>query len=459
MSNVNAAAQVTDFLQDRAAELRVPDPAWGIFADGELLAGRNERGIYRIASMTKSFTAAAVLGLRVGLIPSAPGAPALDLDEPLVSYLPQLRAAGAPMSLVTVRNALTMSAGLPTDDPWADRQETLPAAAFDTLMSTPAQFSFTPGTGFTYSNYGYALLGRLVEVLTGRGYCDVVAKHLLADLPDTDFAAEALETSRVVPGFRVDGAGQLIKLPLSRPGAFSAIGGLFSTVMDIGHWMQRFSAAYRGAAGGWDRVLRDMAQGQRFVEVVDGAADLYGYGLHSRVDPRFGQLNYHAGGYPGYGSHMRWHPASGAGIVVFANRTYGPGSTLAREGMEMFLELTGQGPQLPARFTAGEYARSLPARVEAVIGGAEDESVFASNVALDVPWDERRAEWTDILTHTGELGPHCSGREPGAALPPDVAWTSPSRASWTVAGPLAERRVTITLNPFNEVQAVTVALD
>ena len=98
-----------------------------------------------IASMTKSVTALAVLLLR--------DRGALRLDDRLDEHLPwasSLRAAadGHPIEL---RDLLTMTAGLPTDDPWGDRQEDLPLADFDALVAG-LSFAAVPRTAWEYSN-------------------------------------------------------------------------------------------------------------------------------------------------------------------------------------------------------------------------------------------------------------------------------------------------------------------
>ena len=91
---------------------------YGVTRDGGTLP--HSQSIFRIASMTKSFAAAAVLLLR--------DEGQLDLDEPITTYLPEMSAVRLPSSdspALTLRLMLTMSPGFPTDDPWADRQEAM----------------------------------------------------------------------------------------------------------------------------------------------------------------------------------------------------------------------------------------------------------------------------------------------------------------------------------------------
>jgi len=128
----------------------IPGLAYGIVVDGELaLSGGigvqnvenklpiTPDSVFRIASMTKSFTAMSLMKLRDEY--------KLRLDDPVAAYVPELAKLQYPTrdsAPITVRNLLTMSAGLPQDDPWADRQ----------LADTEAQLSELMNDGLTFSN-------------------------------------------------------------------------------------------------------------------------------------------------------------------------------------------------------------------------------------------------------------------------------------------------------------------
>src|SRR4051795_1723795 len=102
---------------ERHASGAAPRLAWGVLAGGELVGGEDVDTAYRIASCTKSFTAAALLLLRDRGV--------LSLDAPITDFVPQavLRLPSADSPVPSVRMLMSMSGGLPTDDPWADRQE------------------------------------------------------------------------------------------------------------------------------------------------------------------------------------------------------------------------------------------------------------------------------------------------------------------------------------------------
>ena len=161
----------------------VPDLAWGVVLDGRLeLTGAasgsddparrrpSSRTVFRIASMTKTFTAATVLRLRDDGV--------LALDDPLPE-VPTLPTSDSPP--ITLRHLLSMQSGLTADDPWADRHLDITPAALDDVLAG-ARFACPPGAAFEYSNLGYGAIGRAVERITGRRVQDLVDELLLAPL-------------------------------------------------------------------------------------------------------------------------------------------------------------------------------------------------------------------------------------------------------------------------------------
>ena len=127
--------------------------------------------------MTKSFTAAAVLLLR--------DEGTLRLDDPAEEYVPQLTGLPLPSAdsaRPTVRNLLQMNAGWPQDDPWADRQLYLDDAAIDAITTTGLSYSNPPGTRFEYSNFGYILLGRVIQAASGIPAMQFITERLLEPL-------------------------------------------------------------------------------------------------------------------------------------------------------------------------------------------------------------------------------------------------------------------------------------
>ena len=178
---------VDSLMRDFAAREHVPGIAYGIIVDGRLAhvgtAGLREVAsrapvdtgtVFRIASMTKSFTAAAILQLR--------DAGRLSLDDPAERYVPELKGLKYPTSdspRITIRLLLSHSAGFPEDNPWGDRQLAVTDQQMSRMLRGGIPFSTAPGTNYEYSNYGFAILGRIVANVSGMPYPRYISEHVL----------------------------------------------------------------------------------------------------------------------------------------------------------------------------------------------------------------------------------------------------------------------------------------
>ena len=125
---------------------------------------------FRIASMSKSFTAMAVLKLR--------DEGKLELDDPVEKYIPLMRNQRYPTTdapLISIRHLLTHGAGFPEDNPWGDRQLADTDAEFMAFLQEGISFSNPPGVQYEYSNLGFALLGKLITEVAGKPYQQYIA--------------------------------------------------------------------------------------------------------------------------------------------------------------------------------------------------------------------------------------------------------------------------------------------
>ncbi len=446
----------------------VPSIVYGLVHHGRLVHVRGiQRGdgptpdadtVFRIASMTKSFTAAAVLRLR--------DEGALRLDDALAGHLPWTAGIGAPAGPdLAIRDLLTMSAGLPTDDPWGDRQESLEIADFDAIVAGGLSFARPPRTAFEYSNTGYALLGRVIETVTGSGYRDHVQARLLEPLAlgSTGFDATAVPRSRLAPGHRLRADGVAVPEPLAGPGAFSPMGGLLSTVRDLATWVGGYQAVWSEAAeshpvSGWSRrEQQDLARLSRSYLIDDDPAGPvavtqgYGLGLYTEERSDIGRTVYHSGGYPGFGSHMRWHPASGWGIVALGNSSYAavawPCAAALRAIVKGVDAAASTGPVWPATREAMDAAERL-------LAGWDDglaERCFADNIDLDQPRGERRAILSAVFAEIGSF----------ARDEQSVVTQTPARARWRVTGVLGAAWLEVLMSPHAAplIQQFTVTVE
>lgn len=454
----NAFDEVDRVAADFVAAGGAPGLAYGVVQHGAVLhsggAGYMASGgpvpdrdsVFRIASMTKSFTAAAVLRLRDD--------GRLRLDDPVSAHLPAFAAvapATADSPEVTIRHLLTMSAGLPTDDPWADRQESMTPAEFDRFLAGGLRFAAAPGTGFAYSNLGYTLLGQVVATLTGESLPEVVRTLLLGPLGlgASAFSADEVDPARLVMGHHGN-AGGWVPEAFTGPGVFSAMAGLFSSVSDLATWVGWFTDAFPPGGGPSPQATRPLSRAaRREMQQAHRALSAtareqfgfttptgYGYGLFVEEDPVHGSIVGHPGGYPGYGSSMRWQPSSGLGVIVLGNGRYTAAAALGRALLRIVLD---RAPAIPP---VSAWPETLAARegVERLLIDWDDDladALFAMNMDLDLSREERRQQAREAAAAVGFTTP--------SMRPPTVI--TPAALRWECVGARGSLEVEISLTP------------
>jgi len=395
-----------------AREFTLDSIVWGLVAGDQLLTSgttgtvSNVSTRYRIASMTKSFTAAAVLSLRDEGV--------LSIDTPIDDYAPELATICRTESgtRITLRHLLSMTSGLATDDPWADRHLDATAQEMNDLYQQGGLYAFAPGTHFEYSNLGFALIGRVIERVTGRRVRDFVDERLLRPLQMTSTTWDPPLNHEWAPPTRVQDR-QIIPdgvTPLS-DGEISPMGGLWTTVADLSRWVIWLNEANNSLESKTGQLSvasrRDMQVMHSYAGVIalDGekAPTGYGYGLMMRDDPTLGIVNSHSGGLPGYGSNMRWLAGKGIGVVAMSNTTYAPMAIFTHRVLKM-LHLANLVPE-----TKTDISDVLKQRSDQLVAllnhwdSDQAHSIFADNVALDESFERQQAAALKIITEHGPL--------------------------------------------------------
>src|SRR5690606_29036145 len=180
-------------VSQRLEDFSLPGAVYGVVINGELAHVATfgyrdvdrqirveEDTIFRIASMSKSFTALSIMLLRDD--------GALSLDDPVEKYVPETKAMPLPTrdsAPVTIRQLLSHTAGSPEDNPCGDRQMEVSHEEFSRWLSTGIRFSTAPGTTYEYSNTGFALLGRIVANVSGMPFPEFVQQRILDPLEMT----------------------------------------------------------------------------------------------------------------------------------------------------------------------------------------------------------------------------------------------------------------------------------
>ena len=401
-------------VEEAARELHLPGAAYGVVIDGELVlvkgvglrdvASKTPAGpdtVFRIASMTKSFTALAILKLR--------DEGKLSLDDPAGRYIPELAAMPLPTKdsgPITIRQLLSHTAGFPEDNPWGDRQLDTSNAELAAWLRTGIPFSTAPGTTFEYSNYGFGLLGQIVSRVSGMRYEDYISREILQPLgmTSTYWDPQAVPRERLATGYKRDGTTVEAQLA---DGAFGSMGGLLTTARDLSRWVALMLSAWPPRDDpeqppALRRSLREMQQGlgvpRLFVDrAVPGAppvvrAVTYGFGLGASQDCliRF-EVN-HGGGLPGFGSDMRWLPEYGVGFFALSNTTYAPARRLTRDIMTALTDTGALEPRHPVPAPALVQAVAETARLLDAWDDGRARALAAENLFLDRSLEARRDE-------------------------------------------------------------------
>jgi CubicO group peptidase (beta-lactamase class C family) len=456
----SAFPEVDDLFRAFAQRSSVPGIAYGVLIDGRLAhsgavgysdvktkAPVDADTVFRIASMTKSFTALCVMKLR--------DEGRLSLDDPAERYVPELAGlayATADSPRITIRHLLSHAEGFPEDNPWGDRQLAATDDEMGAMMRRGIPFSTAPGTAYEYSNFGFAILGRIVSKVSGLPYRQYVSANILKPLGMTATTLEAADVppSRLARGYRLEGA-ELVEEPPLADGAFGPMGGMLTSTRDLAAYVGFLSSAWPPRedpdTGPVRRAsVREMQQVWRpspavvYRDTVDAPLRLnaggYGFGLRVWQSCDLSHAVAHSGGLPGFGSHMRWLPEHGVAIIAMGNRTYTSWGRVTDDALDALERTGGLKPRTPQPSGALVAARAAVNRLVERWDDGEAKAIAADNLFLDTPMDRRRAELEGIRAAVGACRPDI-GFEVENAL----------RGAWKMTCDRGSLRVAITLAP------------
>jgi len=443
---------------------RVPGIAYGVLVDGELVhsgfPGMRDRQskapvtadtVFRIASMTKSFTALAILKLR--------DEGKLGLEDPAERYVPELASLKYPTTdspKITIRHLLSHAEGFPEDNPWGDQQLAVTDDEFTALLKSGIPFSTAPGTSYEYSNYGFAILGRIVSRVSGTSYADFVRTQILQPLGMTATTLEpaAVPADRLAHGYRWEDA-QWKEEPQLPDGAFGAMGGMLTSTRDLAKYVGFLMSAWppRSDAdpGPVRRAsLREMQQAVRArpATATAGAAgaqgrsavqlnvNAYGYGLRIRQTCDYRHIVSHSGGLPGFGSQMRWYPEEGVALIAMGNLTYTGWDGVFDAAAAALAQTGGMSRRQPEPSAALLAAKAEVTQLVNLWDDGLADRIAAVNLFLDESKDRRQRQITALRSKVGV----CKVDAPFAV-------ENALRGSWTMSCERGDLRVAITLAP------------
>lgn len=469
----NSLGEAHQYYQESSSLHHLPGVAYGLVVDDSLVFSGGtgtidprtgeavtEQSLFRIASMSKSFTAMAILKLR--------DEGRLLLSDPVSRYIPALEDLEYPSSdatPLTLFDLLSMSAGFPEDNPWGDRFLDISPEELLEKVRAGIPFSTVPSLYYEYSNLGYGLLGQVVSRVSGLPYQVYISRNILEPLGMNHTLWEFTEAPEnlLARGFRWE-KGSWAPQPMLHDGAFGAMGGLITSIEDFSKYVSLHLSAWP-PRGGPDTgpvkrsTLREMhrmthpsfhSDPERFGSKNQSLILGYGFGLRVIKDPQGVVEVGHNGGLPGFGSSYMFYPDYGIGIMAFGNATYA-GGALKSANYRVIESLMEQGlfearslPVSPVLARRREQVAQLVMEWDPRL----EQEIVAANLYLDIPRESRMAEARELLDRAGEIisvGP----MEPDNQL----------RGSFLMEGNKGRVRVYFTLSPEAEPRVQWLSLE
>jgi len=380
---LSIAPKLDEAFRKRVAELGATGAALGIVLDGEVVYARgfgvrdveskapvDADTLFRIGSVSKTITALAVMRLR--------DQGKLFLDAPAATYLPALRASAAPTKdspPLTVRHLLSMTSGLPYDDEWGAVTFGYSDAELSRFLERGLSFAGPPGERYRYSNLGFALLGKIVEHVSGKSFSEYVASEVFAPLgmKSSGYVTGNLPTNRLVTGYFREGE-RFVPEPIPSDGVFAPAGGVYTSVNDLARYAAFQLAAYpprddpetgvvrrstlreMHSGGAWARwtddtpVLKRAPDGGSLLSAIS-----YGLGWVVNTTCMFETMVQHGGFEPGYFTTIRLVPRHGLAIVMMSTtenavqlQTFELLASALREGGVLDAPVMPRSPELAA---------------------------------------------------------------------------------------------------------------
>lgn len=274
-------------------------------ANAEYEAPNSPRTKFRIGSLTKQFTATAILMLQEQ--------GKLNVQDSLCKYLPQCPTS---WQSLTIHHLLTHTSGIQDVDYTQARVASLSVAnTLERLKDKPLEF--TVGKIFRYSSTNYILLGYIIERVSGEPYQVFLRRHIFdpLEMKDTDYDDHQRILKNRATGYSIRGSKLVNAAYVNMSIPFSA-GGLYSTVEDLYKWDQSL-------------YTEKLISRQTLNTMFSPGKGNYGYGWY--IENQLGtRLISHSGWLDGFHSYMVRLPDKQVSVIVLSNLDSTPASTIAR---------------------------------------------------------------------------------------------------------------------------------
>jgi CubicO group peptidase (beta-lactamase class C family) len=314
------------------------------YADYDDKRSLNDSSVFELASVSKQFTAMGIMICKErGL---------LSYSDKIKKFFPHL-----PYDDITVRHLLTHTSGLPSyedqfEKNWDHKKIAFNKDIIDMLEKLHDTLFFKAGTGWKYSNTGYALLASIIEKVSGMSYHDFLEKNIFQPLGMTHtFVYNTRRSTGKIPanyalGFVYSDSLKKYVLPDSSPkydyvyylDGIVGDGCVNTTTGDLFKWEQALYGNKLVSKASLDEMLSPLVQ----MSPRD-STNFYGFGVFVQPRSDNGKIISHTGGWPGYATDITRMVDSSETIILLSNNATGPGVLVA--GIESIL--TGEPLLMP----------------------------------------------------------------------------------------------------------------
>lgn len=417
--------ELHQLIVEHSKEEHIPGIAYGVVVDKELVLASatgvmnleedipaSTNAAFRIASMTKSFTAMAIMKLR--------DEGKLSFSDPVSDYIPEMSGITRLTSdspEITIKNLLTMTAGFPEDNPWGDRQLDESDKMLTELMQSGPSLSNPPSYTYEYSNTGYALLGAIIGKVSGKPYQEYIRQEIFLPLgmDQTYWEIDKVPEGQLAIGYRWEDEKWKLE-PMLHDGSYGAMGGLITSIEDFSKYVSFHLSAWppRSDAdeGPINRSsLREMHTPQ-FSRLYPNAEDFngdpcavmngYGFGLGIRQDCNGRVQVSHGGALPGFGSNYVFFPEYGVGLMAFGNLTYTSPWPLDKIVKLLFEKAALKPRSLPVSNILEKRQEQLTELIQEWDMDLGNQ-ILAENFFMDKSRNHRMEAWAEIWKQAGTI--------------------------------------------------------